>query len=42
MGLVGKKQVENRERKLRSGSIDTNGKTKKKKEKGLKSGNLEI
>ena len=42
MGLVGKKQVENRARKLRSGSIDKNDKTKKKKEKGLKSGNLGI
>ena len=42
MGLVGKKQVENRARKLRSGSIDKNDKTKKNKEKGLKSGNLGI
>ena len=42
MGLVGKKQVENRARKLRSGSIDKNDKTKKKEEKGLKSGNLGI
>ena len=42
MGLVGKKQVENRARKLRSGSIDKNDKTKTKKEKGLKSGNLGI
>ena len=42
MGLVGKKQVENRARKLRSGSIDKNDKTKKKQEKGLKSGNLGI
>ena len=42
MGLVDKKQVENRARKLRSGSIDKNDKTKRKKEKGLKSGNLGI
>ena len=33
MGLVGKKQVENRARKLRSGSIDKTTKLKKNKKK---------